>query len=180
MKFVVACCWPPDKGQGISTVSREIAAMLIKKGNEVYYLSPQPSSFTWYEATGIKPIIIGSEQNPIEGLRSVVAQVNDLDPDAIINNDHPYVQAALPDLKTRKIIISHTMAWGTAALVRFNHEWADRIVAISYDMLQLLLMKGVSPAKLSLIMNGIKDPYEQRWVPQHNPVKPLRLVFAGN
>lgn len=180
MRFVVACCWAPDKGQGISTMSREIASCLAVNGDEVYYLSPKTEDISWHEKTGVIPLFIGHELTPEQGLIEVISKVNALQPDALINNDHPYVQAALPALTTKKIVISHTMAWSTASLARFNHRFADNIIAISYDMLLLLLKKGVSPTKLSFVMNGIVDPYQDNWQPIEHTIEPLNLFFAGN
>jgi len=180
MKFVVACCWAPDKGQGISTISREIAACLAQNGDDVYYLSPRTDNIDWYKKLGIKPIFIGHDLAPKQGLKEIVQILNELRPDAIINNDHPYVQSSLPALISKKIIISHTMAWSTASLVLFNHRYADNIITISYDMLQRLLKKGVSPIKLSFAMNGIVDPYQANWLPKANLNSPISLFFAGS
>ena len=180
MRFIVACCWSPDKGQGISTMAREIAEYLISINHEVFYLSPEAVNKSWYKETGVQAINIGPELRPKDGLIAVVTNVEKINPDVLINNDHPYVQAALPVINTKKIIISHTMAWGTAALSRFNHQYADKIVSISYDMLKYILERNVSPAKLLLIMNGIVDPYYSDWKPANKVDTKINLVFAGN
>jgi len=180
VRFIVACCWSPDKGQGISTMAREIAEYLISINHEVFYLSPEAVNKSWYKETGVQAINIGPELRPKDGLIAVVTNVEKINPDVLINNDHPYVQAALPVINTKKIIISHTMAWGTAALSRFNHQYADKIVSISYDMLKYILERNVSPAKLLLIMNGIVDPYYSDWKPANKVDTKINLVFAGN
>ncbi len=180
MKFIVACCWSPEKGQGISTMSREIAAYLAGNHHEVYYLAPQSDNISWYQKAGVTPIDIGPKLTPKDGLKAVVASVNKLQPDVLINNDHPYVQAALPAIGVKKIVISHTMAWATAALARFNHQYADRIIVISNDMLKQIVDKGVPSSKLALIMNGIVDPYSSTWNPSAVTDGPLKVVFAGN
>lgn len=180
MKIVIACCWSPEKGQGISTISREIAEALVKKGHKVYYLSPPTNNFFWYERFDIKPIFVGPELNPKAGLIATVNAITDINADVVINNDHPYVQAALPALKARRIVFSHTMSWATASLVEFNNYWADKIIVISYDMLLKLTSKGVPSTKLVLIMNGAEDPHNNEWKPEIHLDKPLNLVFAGN
>jgi glycosyltransferase involved in cell wall biosynthesis len=167
-------------GQGISTVSREIATNLASRGHEVFYLSPKSEADSWYSKNRLSKISIGPDIGARLGFALVVQAVKEVKPDVLINNDHPYVQAALPAIETRKLILSHAMAWSTASLVRFNHEWADSLVAISYDMLLKLMDHNVPAEKLALIMNGIEDPFDEHWTPNHNAEKKIRLAFAGN
>jgi glycosyltransferase involved in cell wall biosynthesis len=97
----------------------------------------------------------------------------------VVNNDHPYVQAALPSLGCPVIVICHAMRWATASLAVYNHEAATSVVAISYDMWADLLRRGVDIHKVAVLQNGIADRAPS-WEPRAGVEQPLRVVFAGN
>ena len=181
MKIIVACCWAPDKGQGISTSSREMAAALAAAGHAVEYLSPAGTDMRWYEGHGIKPIWIGLEYNAAEGTHAVAKAASDTGAELVINNDHPYVQNALPLLRCPAIVFRHTSAWATGALACHNHQWADYIVAVSHDIRHLIMTCGVPACKVPVFHNGIADPLTNKnWCPHVLPSeKPLRALYAG-
>jgi glycosyltransferase involved in cell wall biosynthesis len=180
VRIVVACCWPPDRGQGISTAAKEVAVALRLAGHEVVYLSPRASDLSWYLANDIEQLFIGPDLDPRSGVLRVVAALRYAKPDLLINNDHPFVQAALPRVDCRSIVICHAVRWGTRALATVNHEWADHIVAISVDMYNSLARAGVPVAKLALIYNGVADPIAATRDYESAPGSALRVVFAGN
>lgn len=180
MRIVVACCWSPDRGQGITTAAKELSVALRNAGHHVVYLSPRPSDLSWYKDSGIDPLFIGPDIEPGAGALQVIKAVHDLKADMLINNDHPYVQAALPGIGCRSVVICHAQRWGTGALAAVNHEWVDHVVAISVDMYKALAQAGVPIEKLALIYNGIVDPLAGARGVGAGAASALRVVFAGN
>lgn len=179
MRCIVACCWAPDQGQGISTQAKELAAELVRAGHVVGYLSPRPKADLWAQESGVCQIAIGPDLSPSDGVREVHRAVASFGADVVINNDHPYVQAALPLLDTVCVIVTHAMSWATASLARFNFPWADYVIALSDDMWRGIVDSGVPPQKVVIIPNGISDPGEPA-LPRRSRDEPLRAIFAGN
>ncbi|MCW0220234.1 MAG: glycosyltransferase family 4 protein [Prosthecobacter sp.] len=181
MKILIGCCWPPELGQGISTVSRDIATALAKHGHDVHYLSP-PSCFSdWYRDNGIHNVSIGPEVSAAAGLSLVREYHAAVCPDLTLNNDHPYLQAAFPLLTGTKAVICHTLNWATFELAITNHEHIDHIFALSVDMWERLVRKGVNPAKIKIVQNGIHDPVNANQLFDQTSDRPnLRAVFAGS
>ncbi len=181
MNIVIACCWPPDGGQGVSAATKELASALCQLGNKITYISPKAGSDSWFKSHGIAARSVGPELSPEDGTRLVCDIVRETNADLVINNDHPFLQNALPRLDCVKVIVCHASAWSTFSLAVHNHEWADYVVAISPYMRKKLLSKGVPPHKVPIILNGIADPFrDSAWAPpQKTADEPLRAVFAG-
>lgn len=176
MRVMVASCWPPQGGQGIGAVATELALCLKGRGHEVFFLSPRPENREWYLDNDIAEVFSDPASHPIAGALGVLSAAEDIRPDILINNDHPFVQAAMPHLTCPTIVICHTMAWGTFALACQNHLWAEQIVALSNDMHMRLVSRGIPPSKISVIFNGLPD-LRMQGPPRSNK---LRVVFAGN
>lgn len=180
MNIVVACCWPHDQGQGVSALSKELALHLALSGHRVGYLSPSPANSNWHIRHNIPLLSVDAELAPRDGLEAVLSAAKQFEADLVINNDHPYVQAALPYLSCRSVVICHAMAWNTLKLAAFNATYATCTVAISSDMWAKLANLKVPVEKLRLISNGIRKPERGRTPRPTDTSGPLRAVFAGN
>ncbi len=180
MNTLIACCWPPDSGQGISTLSKELAISYANAGYTVYYFSPKPKSFSWYKENQISPIWTKTDGINTRYINKIISQINNLDIKLIVNNDHPLLQSLLQYFSCKKIIICHAMEWSTFSLAIYNHKHADYIIAISSDMYKKLHRHGVNKEKLSLIHNGVSDITHKYKPSSHQINHPIKCIFAGN
>lgn len=181
MRIVVSCCWGPGDGQGIAAAATELAAGLSRAGHDVYFLAPRSDAAAWYKSSGVKCLTVGPEHGAGPGMYAVARMIEDIRAELVINNDHPYVQAAFPLMSCRKIAVCHAMGWTTNTLAVTNVHAVDLVVALSYDMLEKLRARGVPLEKLVIISNGIEGGGNTcRTASLGHPPGPLQVVFAGN
>lgn len=158
----------------------ELAAAFRRRGHQVTYIAPHSPSEDWYQRHGIDAEYIGPDSSPNDGVEKILQAVDKHRPDLVINNDHPYLQAAIPGIAAPTIVICHAMRWATSTLATFQHQWSHYVVAISYDMLDFLVGRGVPISKLVVAPNGIEDRLINDDVEWGTRGPELRIVFAGN
>jgi glycosyltransferase involved in cell wall biosynthesis len=178
MKLLVAASSAPDGGAGISSYSKDLTEVLVRNGHEAIYVSPKPADDTWLRALGLRHFAFGQADDPIDSAKALVALVKRESIDAIINNDHPYVQSIAPAVGCVFVSVGHLQNTNVAALACHNAEWVDYVVTISNDMRDRFISKFNIPTwKAPLIYNGVPD--RGHGLPQDPSGRPLRAVFAG-
>ena len=178
MKLIVAASSAPDGGAGISSYAKDLTEVLRRNGHEVIYVSPQPSDRSWLDHHGVRLVPFGQEDGPIEAAKCLVALVRDEGVDAIINNDHPFVQSIAPAVPCVFISVGHLQNTNVASLACHNAAWLDYVVTISNDMRDRYISKYDLPTwKAPLIYNGVPD--RGHGLQQDSEGRPLQVVFAG-
>jgi len=178
MKLLVAASSAPDGGAGISSYAKDLTEVMRQKGHSVTYVAPAPDDDSWLRQHGVKLFPLGQHDDPLEAAKALVSLVRTDSIDAIINNDHPFVQSIAPAVPCVFIAVGHLQNTSVASLACHNAAWLDYVVTISNDMRDRYIRKFELPTwKAPLIYNGVPDRGYDRQVAERNG--PLQVIFAG-
>lgn len=178
MKLLVAASSAPDGGAGISSYAKDLTEVMRRNGHEVIYVAPKPEDDSWLRQHGVELVALGQNDDPLEAAKALVSLVRRESIDAIINNDHPFVQSIAPAVASVFISVGHLQNTSVATLACHNADWLDYVVTISNDMRDRYIKKFNLPTwKAPLVYNGVPDRgYSKEAASENNK---LRLVFAG-
>lgn len=156
MKILIGSSGPVDGGQGISSYSKDLVLALNALDVDVYYVCPYSESKKFFADNNVKYLELGQEDNPRSAVSKILSFIDESGIDAVINNDHPYVQSAAPFLSIPFFSVVHMWRTAIFSLACYNHEYVDHIVTISNDMRTKVLEKySVSGGKVPIIYNGV-------------------------
>ncbi len=177
-KILIGSSSAPDSGAGICTYVNQLVGELLQRDYDIVYLAP-PKKFNAPLPWPIQHIEMGQEYDPLKALKTLYTLFQNEKFLLVVNNDHPYLQAAAPLCNTVFVAIGHMSFTSVAKLACFNPEWVDHIVAISQDMKRVFLKEqGMKTSQVPLIYNGIADPHCARLPPKTYDRK-LQLIYAG-
>lgn len=184
MKIMIGVSSSVDRSGGISSYAQELAIKLSSLNYQIHYVSPPAKSSKWFDKYGIKFISSSEVGSQVQQCEFLYAYIYENKIDVIINNDNSMLQSLAPLVPCPFISICHMSSRAVGALTLINSEWCDYIVAISYDMYEVVRKKSkLEPFKIPVIYNGV-EPVENK--SRENScygekfVKPLACVFSGS
>ena len=156
MKILIGSSGPADGGQGISSYSKDLVLALKHLGVEIFYICPYSRSKQFFIQNNIKYLELGQPDDPQIAVGKILEFVSVNKIDAVINNDHPYVQSSAPFLSIPFISVVHMWRTAIFSLACHNYDYVDYIVTISNDMRQKVLGKyPIAAQKVPVIYNGV-------------------------
>jgi glycosyltransferase involved in cell wall biosynthesis len=176
--ILIACSSPPDRDGGICSYSKELTEALVRQGKAVFYASPKPNDFSWINAHASGFLGTSPRDDQAERCRSLLKFISDNKIEAAINNDNAVLQSVAPWLNIPLIVIGHMDQFSIATVACHESDWADYVVAISYDMRKTFIARGVAAYKCPVIYNGVRDPGPNVRDPLTR--RALRVVFVGD
>lgn len=179
MKILIGTSSPIDRGSGINSYVREIAAAFRINGHEITIACPQVEDSTWLEQHSIPLLPMSELVTPEDGVRLILDSIRSSAYDAIINNDNPYLQSVAPVVECPFLSVMHLGYRSIASLACFNSRWVDHVVAISNEMRSRAISKyRVKAGKVCIVYNGIMDPVPNVEKSARHGER-LKVVFNG-
>jgi len=178
MNILIGSSSALNRGSGIRTYVEIISREMTRQGHNVYYACPYADGMLeQMNSDNAYYLNVSQDLNPSRSLNEILNYIQDKSIDFVVNNDNPFIAMAAPRLQCPIISIGHLATTSIAALVCYEHQWIDYVVAISEDMKATFADKfGVPQSKIRIVYNGVEA---QAAPPQRNDSQCLNLVFAG-